>query len=177
MPEDIQINWSKVQNIFESVTERMGQNPDRPAIGAPKAKVRVIKEGLFEATAEGHTFQIAEPVERGGTNFGPSPTETMLGALAGCTNIIAHKCAAKNGVTFQDFSVEIKSSFDRRGVTLQDEIDVPFENIDVIIDVTTDADDASMDLVKSDLPKYCPVSKVLQQAGSNVTDVWNITKA
>ena len=79
--------------------------------------------------------------------------------------------AAKNGVTFQDFSVEIKSSFDRRGVTLQDEIDVPFENIDVIIDVTTDADDASMDMVKSDLPKYCPVSKVLRQAGSNVTDV------
>ena len=120
---------------------------------------------------------IDEPVERGGTNLGPSPTETMLGALAGCTNVIAHKCAAKNGVTFQSFYVEIKSSFDRRGVTLQDEIDVPFENIDVIIDVITDADDASMDLVKSDLTKYCPVSKVFRQAGSNVTDVWNITKA
>ena len=53
MAEDVQINWGKVKNIFESVAERMGQNPDRPAIGAPKAKVRVLKERLFEATTEG----------------------------------------------------------------------------------------------------------------------------
>ena len=39
MVEKVQINWGRVKNIFESATERMGQNPDRPAIGAPKAKV------------------------------------------------------------------------------------------------------------------------------------------
>ena len=39
MAEDVQINWGKVKNIFESVTERMGQNPDRPAIGAPRASL------------------------------------------------------------------------------------------------------------------------------------------
>ena len=66
MAEDAIINWGKVKNISESVTERMGQNPDRPAIGAPKAKVKVVKERLFEATAEGHRFKIDEPVERGG---------------------------------------------------------------------------------------------------------------
>jgi len=119
---------------------------------------------------------IDEPVERGGTNLGPSPTETLLSALVGCTNVISQKCAAKNGVTFQSISVDVKASFDRRGVTLQEEIDVPFENIDVIIDVTTDADDATMELVKADLQRYCPVAKVFRQAGSTVTDVWNITR-
>lgn len=29
---------------------------------------------------------VDEPLERGGTNLAPSPTETMLGALVGCTN-------------------------------------------------------------------------------------------
>ncbi len=66
MSEQAEINWTKVKNIFENVTERMGKNPDSPAIGAPKAKVRVIRERLFEATAEEHTSQIDEPVERGG---------------------------------------------------------------------------------------------------------------
>ncbi len=119
---------------------------------------------------------IDEPFERGGTNLGPSPTETLLAALAGCTNVISQKCAAKNGVTFQSISVDVKSTFDRRGVTLQEEIDVPFENIEVLIDVTTDADDETMEKVKADLTRFCPVAKVFRQAGSNVTDVWTITR-
>ena len=84
MAEDVQINWGKVKNIFESVTERMGQNPDRPAIGAPKAKVRVIKERLFEAKAEGHTFQIDEPLERGGNGLAPSPMAYFTAGAAAC---------------------------------------------------------------------------------------------
>ena len=119
---------------------------------------------------------IDEPVERGGTNLGPSPTETMMGSLAGCTNVIAHKCAHKHGVDFQSFSVEIKSSFDRRGVLLQEEVDLPFPEIDVIIECTTDADDATMDLVKADLGKFCPVAKVFRQAGAKVNDIWNISR-
>ena len=58
MVQDVQINWGRVKNIFESATERMGQNPDRPAIGAPKAKVRVIKERLFDAKLKATPFKL-----------------------------------------------------------------------------------------------------------------------
>ena len=34
---------------------------------------------------------VDEPQERGGTNMGPSPTETALTALIACTNVIGHK--------------------------------------------------------------------------------------
>lgn len=121
-------------------------------------------------------FTIDEPVERGGTNQGPSPTETLMSSLAGCTNVIAHKCAHKHGVVFQGFHVDIVAKFDRRGVTLQEEIDVPFDDIEVRIAVTTDADDEAMARVKADLPRFCPVSKVLRQSGSTVTDVWTVTR-
>jgi len=43
-------------------------------------------------------FPIDEPIERGGTNLGPSPTETAIGALIGCTSVIANKCAEKLGI-------------------------------------------------------------------------------
>ena len=34
---------------------------------------------------------IDEPTERGGTNLGLTPTETMVAALIGCTNVITNK--------------------------------------------------------------------------------------
>ena len=48
---------------------------------------------------------IDEPEERGGTNAGPAPTETMIAALAGCTNTITHKCAHAHGVNIQAMTV------------------------------------------------------------------------
>jgi len=44
------------------------------------------------------TFAIDEPTERGGTNTGPTPTDTALAALIGCTNVIGNKCANKLGI-------------------------------------------------------------------------------
>lgn len=37
-------------------------------------------------------FSIDEPLARGGTNAGPTPTDTVLAAFAGCTDMIAHRC-------------------------------------------------------------------------------------
>ena len=39
-----------------------------------------------------------EPEQRGGTNMGLSPVETLMAALIGCTNVISHKIAARDGV-------------------------------------------------------------------------------
>ena len=119
---------------------------------------------------------IDEPVARGGTNLGPTPTEMLLAALAGCTNVIANKVAHQHGVELSQVSVDVTSDFDRRGVILAEEIDLPFDNIEVLINVTTDADDATLEKVKADLPKFCPVSKVFRQAGATVTDIWTVNR-
>ena len=59
---------------------------------------------------------IDEPVERDGTNLGPTPTETVLAAIAGRTNVIANKIARQHGVVFRSMHVAIEARFDRRGV-------------------------------------------------------------
>ena len=84
MAENVQINWPKVKNIFEKAAARMQEHPDQPAVGAPKAIVRVVKERLFEATAEGHSFQIDEPVARGGEGLAPSPMAYFAAGAAAC---------------------------------------------------------------------------------------------
>ena len=117
---------------------------------------------------------IDEPVARGGTNQGASPTETLMAAQVGCTNVIGHKCAEKHGVHIKAMDIKLEAQFDRRGVTLAEEVDVPFPEIRLVIDVTTDASREEVDKVAADLGRYCAVAKVIRQSGTVINEEWNI---
>jgi len=119
---------------------------------------------------------IDEPTERDGTNLGPTPTETLIAALIGCTNVIGHKCARKHGVTFRDMSIDAAADFDRRGTQLMEEVEVPFRKITLTINVTTDASEDALAKVRADLQRFCPVAKVFRGAGTEVAEVWNVTR-
>ena len=119
---------------------------------------------------------IDEPEVRGGTNMGPAPTETLLAALIGCTNVIVHKIAAKNGVRIDALTVDVEAAFDRRGVTLVEEVAVPFPDITMRVEVTTDAEESAIETLKSDLAKFCPVSKVIRLSGSKLNEIWTIIR-
>lgn len=119
---------------------------------------------------------IDEPIERGGTNMGPTPTETMMVALIGCTNVIAHRVAEKNGVHFKSMKIRLEADFDRRGTQFIEEINIPFPEITMFIDVQTDTDEQTLAKVKRELGMYCPVSKVFRQAGTKVNEVWNVSR-
>jgi len=118
-------------------------------------------------------FVIDEPIERGGTNHGPTPTETVVAALIGCTNVIANKCAEKLGIDIGHLTIDATYSFDRRGAMLMEEVDVPFPKI--VLNITADgpATDAELQNVSRELHKYCPVSKVFKQAGTVVEENWS----
>jgi len=148
----------------------------------PKTVVKMKLEGAsashsrIDVRARDLTSTIDEPVERGGTNEGLSPTETLMAALIGCTNTICHRVAEKNGVEIQAMKVRVEAEFDRRGVTLAEELDVPFPSLTLYIDLTTGAEDAALERVKRELGMYCPVSKVIRQSGTQVNEVWTVTR-
>ncbi len=119
---------------------------------------------------------IDEPFERDGTNLGLTPTETLVSALMACTNVIFNKCAHKHGVAVKDMTVDAAAEFDRRGATLMEEIEVPFEKITLTIDFTTDASDEDVEKAKSDLQKFCPIAKVIRNSGTEIVEIWNVTK-
>ena len=119
---------------------------------------------------------VDEPLERGGTNQGPSPTETLMASLLACSNVIGHKVAEKNGVHFAKMALRIEAEFDRRGVTLQEEVAVPFPKLRLYIDVVTDADEARMATVKRELSMFCPVSKVIRASGTEIEEIWTVNR-
>ncbi|MCO4838378.1 MAG: hypothetical protein KC426_09855, partial [Oceanospirillaceae bacterium] len=49
---------------------------------------------------------IDEPTQRGGTNLGPTPTETVMTALIACTNVIGHKNAQRLGTDLGEVTID-----------------------------------------------------------------------
>jgi putative redox protein len=134
-------------------------------------------EARTDLTVRGHAITIDERVESGGSDHGISPVETLLTALIGCTNRITHKAADRHGVNIKNMAIDLESRFDRRGTQLIEEINVPFPQIELKIEMETDAADEAIEKVKSDLRRFCPVAKVLRQAGTAINESWTIKRS
>jgi uncharacterized OsmC-like protein len=128
------------------------------------------------AHAGRHELVIDEPVARGGTNEGPTPIETMIAALLSCAKVILNPVAEKHRVEVRALSLAAEARFDRRGVMLEEEVAVPFPEIRLVIHLTTPARAAQVALVKADLGRFCPVSKVIRQSGTRLEEIWNVTR-
>ncbi len=118
---------------------------------------------------------IDEPAERGGTNLGMSPTETFAASLVGCTSVISHKIAHRMGIEFGAMNIRLEADFDRRGVTLVEDVAVPFPAMTLHIDVATNATAEQMEQLQTELAMYCPIAKLVRASGTQLTEIWNTT--
>ena len=137
-----------------------------------RAEAECPSHSLAQVAVRDLVTPIDEPVERGGTNLGPTPTDTALAALIGCTNVIAHKCAAYLKLDIGDLSISAVCDFDRRGVTLMEEIDVPFQAIQLTIKTGKPVADADLQRLSEEVGRFCPLSKLFKQAGTAIEEEW-----
>ena len=117
---------------------------------------------------------IDEPEASGGTNQGLTPTETLMASLIGCTNVISKRIAHKMGIELGEMDIQLSAKFDRRGTMLEEEIDVPFSEVKMDIEIDTDATEEQINILKIDLAKFCPIAKVLRGSGVNIIENWII---
>ena len=116
---------------------------------------------------------IDEPIARGGTNLGLSPTETLVSSLLGCTNVITHRIMDKMGFTINSLDIKSKTLFNKDGASLVQEVDIPFPEITLDIDISTDASENDLIEVKKQLAMYCPIGKVIRNSGTVINENWN----
>ena len=148
---------------------------------AVKMKTTVLLRATAETPSHSRTdvavrdlsFAIDEPVERGGTNEGPAPTDTALAALLGCTNVIGNKCAKKMGIDIGHLSMDAKCEFDRRGVTLEEEIETPFQTVTIAVTSDGTASEAELQALAGEVAKYCPLSKLFENSGTKLKVTWH----
>lgn len=117
---------------------------------------------------------IDEPIERGGTNLGPMPVETMIAGLVGCTHVISNKLARANDVDITEMDIDVVTTMDSRGTRLVEPIDVPFPDVKISITAQMTGTDEGITAVVEKLRHHCAVSKMLQMSGSRVTEAWTI---
>jgi putative redox protein len=149
-------------------------------------KVKTTVRVKVSGEAESHSLTLIktrdlvdvsdEPPERGGTNEGLAPTELFLASLVACSNVISHKIAKKNSIQLNSLEISLDAGFNRLGVTLQEEVDLPFPDIKLRIEINTDASAEQLEILKQDLPRYCPVSKMIEQAGTKIDTEWVVNR-
>lgn len=147
----------------------------------PKNIIQMKLSGVGETHARSRisvrdvTGVIDEPIARDGTNQGLTPTETLMASLIGCTNVISKRIAHHMGIEMGELDITLTADFDRRGVTLAEEVAQPFSNIVMDLSVATNATPEQMETLKADLAKFCPIAKVIRNSGITITENWTTT--
>ena len=147
----------------------------------PKTQLTIKIEGhgtshsRSEIKTADHVMVIDEPVARGGTGEGSSPTETAYASLVGCTHVIGNKCAKRLGVDVGNMAFEMEVDFDRRGVLLMEEVEVPFKAIRLAVTTDGPATQEDIERVAEETAKYCPISKLYVNSGTKLEVTWTKT--
>lgn len=144
----------------------------RPVVGSMAAHESEADQTVsFAVSAESRTethtvveardfsFSVDEPTDLGGTNAGPNPVEYLLGALAGCLNVVGHQIAAEMDLEIGNIEIEIEGDLDpRKFMGQSDEPRAGYQEVTVSMTADTDADDEALEAWLAAVEERCPVS-------------------
>ena len=77
------------------------------------------------------------------------------------------------GVDIGHLTIDAICDFDRRGVTLEEEIEVPFEALTLKVVSDGGACDEELQAVAVEVAKFCPLSKLFENGGTALTVTWS----
>ena len=143
-----------------------------------KTRVSMSLSAVGQSDARSHVrardteMIIDEPLDRHGSNLGLTPTETFMASLIGCTNVISKRIAGSMGLRVGEMTVDLTAEFDRRGTMLIEEVDEPFSDIQMTIQLETDATDDQLVHLQAELARYCPIAKMIRATGCTITETW-----
>jgi len=103
-------------------------------------------------------FVVDEPTALGGTNDGPNPVEYLIGAWAGCLNVVVHTVAEERGIDLDNVEIEIQGTLDpRKFLGAADDVRAGYQELGVTINVESDADRDALDALSETVEERCPV--------------------
>lgn len=122
-------------------------------------------------TVRDHEFVIDEPLGAGGTDDGPTPMETFLGAQAGCLSVIGNKVADDMDVDVTIREIDIDGWFDKAKLTGQsDDPRAGFQEISVNMRISTDEDESVIREWAELTEERCPVTdNIIAPTPSEIT--------
>ncbi len=123
------------------------------------AEARQVKDLHIRTTVGMHAIDIDEPVEGGGDDAAQSPVDTLVAALAACTEVNWVAYGAAFNLDMREASVFVDATIDQRYV-LSGRSKVPARLIAVKIlsRVVTSAPRDKVEKVHQKVQEFCPVA-------------------
>ena len=113
-----------------------------------------------------------EPVANGGTGDGPSPLQTVVGALCGCESATFSRTAAEMGLEYRAIDFEAEFKIDIRGRLGNREVRPHFHTVRVLARVETAASERELRAVIDETERRCPVFNLLRDADVRLEMQW-----
>ena len=118
-----------------------------------------ISPARLDVTARHHAFTIDEPESLGGTDVAANPVEYILGALAGCFNVVVQLVAKEHGVTIESLMLNAEGDIDpSKLLGLSDQGRAGFTGIRFDVELDADADAETIARIIEEAKDRCPVS-------------------
>lgn len=117
-------------------------------------------------------FATDEPEAHGGTGEGPSPLQTVLGALCGCEAVTFNRTAAEYEFAYEGITFEAEYTIDIRGRMGVREVRPHFQTIRVEATVTTSESEERLRQVVEETEIRCPVFNLVTDAGVKTEMRW-----
>jgi putative redox protein len=137
--------------------------------------VSVSNDGSMMAVHDfgeyGH-FVTDEPVAHGGTGEGPSPLQTVLGALCGCESVTFHRTSKEMGFAYEGIEFEAAFTIDIRGRLGMREVRPHYQTVRVQATVHTNESEERLAQVVEETENRCPVFNLLVDADVNLEMLW-----
>jgi uncharacterized OsmC-like protein len=103
-------------------------------------------------------FVVDEPAALGGTNDGPNPVEYLIGAWAGCLNVVVHTVGEERGIDLENVAIHIEGDLDpRKFLGIDETARAGYQEVNVRIEVESDADEEALEALGAAVEERCPV--------------------
>jgi uncharacterized OsmC-like protein len=133
---------SDPSNLHTFTVDATGESPTKTTVFTPD----------FE-------FVVDEPPALGGENAGPSPVEYLLGALAGCLNVVGHLVAEEMGIEMGVIEMRVAGDLDPAVFQGADtDARAGYQTVRVELAPESDADQATLDEWLARVEARCPIS-------------------
>lgn len=132
-----------------------------------KFSIKAQSENPTKTVVETRNFKmvIDEPKNLGGTDEGLNPVEVVLGALAGCLNVVGHLVAREMKIKINGIQIDIDGDLDpSKFVGKSTNERTGYKEIRVGLKVDSDADEDTLGRWIEQVEERCPVTDNLKNA-------------
>lgn len=115
-----------------------------------------------------------EPAAAGGGGSGPTPLQSVVGALCGCEAVTFRRTATEFEFPYERIDFEAAATIDIRGRSGDRSVRPYFQTVKLIARVHSPSTQAKLDELVEEVEARCPVMNLMKDAGVRLDIRWQV---